>query len=122
MKEWEYRREFLYSGSGVVNYGPKHEQNIRRRLAEEAVNLTPEWTSACGVHDRTQDRRDTGDRAQLRAEIDACVAHLYGLTRDDFAYILDTFPVLKRKEEQAFGEFMSKRKCLEEYDRIGLIL
>ncbi|MFZ3254245.1 MAG: hypothetical protein WA133_08200, partial [Syntrophales bacterium] len=59
---------------------------------------------------------------QLRAEIDACVAHLYGLTRDDFAYILDTFPVLKRKEEQAFGEFMSKRKCLEEYDRIATIL
>lgn len=72
----------------------------------------------CGVHDRLSDRRDTGDRAQLRAEIDAYVAHLYGLSRDDFAYILDTFPVLKKKEKKAFGEFMSKRKCLEEYDRI----
>ena len=60
--------------------------------------------------------------SQLRAEIDAHVAHLYGLSRDDFSYILDTFPVLKRKEEAAFGEFMSKRKCLEEYDRIGSIL
>jgi hypothetical protein len=105
-----------------TSYSPKHEQDIRRRLAEEAANLTPEWTPACGVHNRTQDRRDTGNRAQLRAEIDACVAHLYGLTRDEFAYILDTFPVLKRKEEQAFGEFMSKRKCLEEYDRIVTIL
>jgi len=84
--------------------------------------LTPEWTPASGVHDRTVDRRDTGDRAQLRAEIDAYIAHLYDLSRDDFAYILDTFPVLKRKEEQAFGEFMSKRKCLEEYDRIATIL
>jgi hypothetical protein len=74
------------------------------------------------VHDRLPDRRDTGDRAQLRAEIDAYVAHLYGLSRDDFAYILDTFPVLKKKEEKAFGEFMSKRKCIEEYDRIGKIL
>ena len=74
------------------------------------------------MHDRLPYRRDTGDRAQLRAEIDAYVAHLYGLSRDDFAYILGTFPVLKRKEEQAFGEFMSKRKCLEEYERIVTIL
>lgn len=109
-------------GTKSDSYGPQHEQSIRHRLAEEAVKLTPEWTPACGVHDRTPDRRDTGDRAQLRAEIDAYVAHLYGLTRDEFAYILDTFPVLKRKEQQAFGEFMSKRKCLEEYDRIGSTL
>ncbi len=53
------------------------------------------------------------DCAKLRAEIDAYVAHLYGLSWDDFACILDTFPVLKKKEEKAFGEFMSKRKCLE---------
>jgi len=50
------------------------------------------------------------------------VAHLYGLNREEFAYILDTFPVLKRKEEQAFGEYMSKRKCLEEYDRLEAFL
>jgi len=50
------------------------------------------------------------------------VAHLYGLSREDFAYILDTFPVLRKKEKKAFGEFMSKRKCLEEYDRIGKVL
>jgi len=36
--------------------------------------------------------------------------------------ILDTFPVLKKKEEKAFGEFMSKHKCLEEYDRIGRVM
>ena len=105
-----------------MDYGPRHEQDIRRCLADEAANLTPEWSPACGVHARIPDRRDTGNRAQLQAEIDAYVAHLYGLTHDDFSYILDTFPVLKRKEEQAFGEFMSKRKCLEEYDRIALIL
>jgi hypothetical protein len=50
------------------------------------------------------------------------VAHLYGLSRDDFAYILDAFPVLRRKEEAAFGELMSRRKCIEEYVRIGKVL
>jgi hypothetical protein len=121
-ESWQTSEYCYPSSAPLYNYGPIHEQDIRRRLAEEAANLTPEWTPACGVHNRTQDRRDTGNRAQLRAEIDACVAHLYGLTRDEFAYILDTLPVLKRKEEQAFGEFMSKRKCLEEYDRIATIL
>jgi len=121
--EWNSREYWYPDGdNSITTYGPKHEQEIRRCLADEAANLAPEWSPACGLHDRTPDRRDTGDRAQLRAEIDAYVAHLYGLTRDEFAYILDTFPVLKRKEEQAFGEFMSKRKCLEEYDRIATIL
>jgi hypothetical protein len=104
------------------DYGPVHERQIRRRLAESASYLMPQWEPHCCVHDRLSDRRDTGDRARLRAEIDAYVAHLYGLSHDDFAYILHKFPVLRRKEEAAFGEFMSKRKCLEEYDKIGEIL
>lgn len=115
--------EFWYpSAAPIDSYGPAHEQEIRKRLRDEAASLTTEWGPHCGVHDRLPDRRDTGDRAQLRAEIDAYVAHLYGLSRDDFAYILDTFPVLKNKEKKAFGEFMSKRKCLEEFDRIGKVL
>jgi len=115
--------EFWYPELAPIdNYGPAHEREIRYCLRDKAKLLTPEWGQHCGVHDRMPDRRDTGDRAQLRAEIDAYVAHLYGISRDDFAYILDTFPVLKRKEEKAFGEFMSKRKCLEEYDRIGITL
>jgi len=119
---WQFPDFWYPSSVSIDTYGPAHEQEIRRRLRDEAKNLTPEWGPHCGVHDRLPDRRDTGDRAQLRAEIDAYVAHLYGLSRDDFAYILDTFPVLKKKEKKAFGEFMSKRKCLEEYDRVKTIM
>jgi len=120
--EWQLPDFWYPSSAPIDTYGPAHEQEIRRRLRDEASKLTPEWGPHWGVHDRLPDRRDTGDRAQLRAEIDAYVAHLYGLLRDDFAYILDTFPVLKKKEKKAFGEFMSKRKCLEEYDRIKIIM
>jgi len=98
-------------------YGPAHEQALRERLAESYAVLSAEWSPACALHDRTPERRDTGDRAQTRAELDALVAHLYGLTRDEFAYILNTFPVLRRKEQAAFGEFQSKRKALEEFER-----
>jgi Eco57I restriction-modification methylase len=98
-------------------YGPAHEQALRERLFTSAAALTADWTPACGLHDRKPDRRDDGDRAQTRAELDALIAHLYGLTKAEFAYILDTFPVLRKKEVKAFGEYQSKRKALEEYDR-----
>ena len=34
------------------------------------------------------------ERAQLRAELDALVAHLYGLTETEFIHILSTFPLV----------------------------
>jgi hypothetical protein len=122
-QEWELP-DFWYPDSGrrINSYGPRHERDIRQKILEGAKNLSKKWDSLCGIHDRTPDRRDTGDRAQLRAEIDAYVAHLYGLSREDFAYILETFTVLRRNEEKAFGEYMSKRKCLEEFDRLATIL
>lgn len=117
-------KSFWYSTDveSLTSYGPMHEQKIRIRIANEVKYFNENWHREYGLYDKNQDQRDTGDRAQLRAEIDAYVAHLYGLTRDKFSYILDTFPVLKRKEKETFGEYMSKRKCLEEYDRVATIL
>lgn len=37
------------------------------------------------------------------------IPHLYGLICEDFAYILDTFSVLRRKDLAAYGEYQSKR-------------
>jgi hypothetical protein len=34
------------------------------------------------------------ERQKLRAELDAIIAHLYGLTDEEFAYILTTFPLV----------------------------
>ena len=61
-------------------------------------------------------------RAQLRAETDTYVAHLYRLTRPELEFVLESFTGVRKKETKVFGEFMSKRKCLEEYDRIGTVL
>jgi hypothetical protein len=47
---------------------------------------------------------DPRERAQLRAEIDALVADLYGLSEEDFAYILTTFPLLDRDQPPLPGE------------------
>ena len=57
-------------------------------------------------------------RFQLRCEIDAAFFHLYGLSRDDAAWILDTFPVLARSEAREYGEYRTKRIVLETYDAL----
>ena len=41
---------------------------------------------------------------------------LYGIERDDVDYILDTFPIVRRNDEQRFGEYRTKRLILERYD------
>lgn len=78
-------------------------------------------------------------RAQLRAELDAFYAQLYGLNRDELRYILDpadapfgpggallgrdypseTFRGLKVKEERAFGEYRTRRLVLEAWDGLA---
>jgi hypothetical protein len=37
---------------------------------------------------------DATGRAQLRAELDGLIAHLYGLTEEEFVHILSTFPLV----------------------------
>jgi hypothetical protein len=58
-------------------------------------------------------------RRQIRAEIDASCLHLYGLGRNEADYIMETFHVLRRKEEATYGEYLSKRLVLERYDAIA---
>jgi hypothetical protein len=69
-------------------------------------------------------------RAQLRAELDACFARLYGLSRDDLRYILDpadplgpdypseTFRVLKDRELRDHGEYRTQRLVLGAFDKL----
>ena len=52
----------------------------------------------------------------LRAELDAAIFHLYGVSREDTDYILDTFPIVRRKDEAQYGEYRTKRLILEIYD------
>ena len=62
---------------------------------------------------------DPQRRFRLQSEIDAAFFHLYGISRDDTAYILDTFPVLKRSETREHGEYRTKRVVLETYDALA---
>ncbi|WP_259453848.1 Eco57I restriction-modification methylase domain-containing protein [Streptomyces ginkgonis] len=66
---------------------------------------------------------DENRRAQLRGELDAYFFHLYGISRDDTDYILESFQSesggLKNNEIAKFGEYRTKRLVLAEYDRMA---
>lgn len=64
-------------------------------------------------------RWDPDRRALLRAELDAAFFHLYGISRDDADFILSTFPIVRRNDEKAFGEFRTRRLILERYDALA---
>lgn len=69
------------------------------------------------------------ERLQLRCELDAYIARMYGLTREELHYILDpadamndptfpsvTFPGLKNKELKLYGEYRTQRLVLKAFD------
>lgn len=62
---------------------------------------------------------DGDRRLMLRTEVDALVFHIYGINRDDTDYILDTFTIVKRKDEDRYGDYRTKRLILEAYDRMA---
>ncbi len=55
----------------------------------------------------------------MNIELDAAFFHLYGLNRDDTAYIMDTFPIVRKNDEKAHGEYRTKRVILEIYDEMA---
>ena len=90
--------------------------------------MPPRWSASVRKGIGYGGRVPPGRRAQLRAELDAYYARLYGLTRDELRYILDpkevhgeefpgeTFRVLKEKEVRLYGEYRTSRLVLEAWD------
>lgn len=71
------------------------------------------------LRDHTEGVIDKSQRAQLRAELDGMIAHLYGLAEQEFAYILSTFPVIEQPaKDAALEEFRkeTRRVMLDEHE------
>jgi hypothetical protein len=82
-------------------------------------------------------RYDPERRFEIRCELDAAFFHLYLGTpeewsrtaspellkalptpRDAVAYIMETFPIVKRKDEEAHGSYRTKERILALYDEL----
>ena len=51
---------------------------------------------------------DAEDRRHRMARLDAVFFHLYGVSKEDVAYILDTFPIVREDDLRAFGKYRTK--------------
>ena len=77
------------------------------RVVSRAARLictTPEFDDLAkdvGLGSHKAGATDPAERARLRAELDGLVAHLYGLTEEEFAHILATFPVVEASVKDA---------------------
>ena len=82
------------------------------------------------AHDMAPFARDLGyhgppfiwnqeERRHLRARLDALYFHLYGLSKEDAAYILDTFPIVRRHDKAAFGTYRTKHMVLAYYNALA---
>ena len=83
---------------------PGEGHPVRGRVVEVAGRLAAvderfaEWAAAVGVPVGSANDHET--KADLVAELDACVAHLYGLDEDDLAVLYSTFDA-KRPDRYA---------------------
>ncbi len=80
-------------------------------------DLTP-FACECG-YDGPPFRWDEERRFLIRCELDAAYFHLYGIERDDVDYIMDTFPIVKRKDEATYGSYLTKETIMAIYDQMN---
>ncbi|MBL7496146.1 N-6 DNA methylase [Frankia sp. CNm7] len=97
---------------------------LRDWIAERVLELSyTSWDMAPYADDLHDDgppfRWDPERRAQIRAELDAAYLHLYGLNRAEAEHVLDSFFVLRKNEEKAFGTFRTRTLVLAAYDAMA---
>jgi len=80
------------------------------RLSYTAHDLAP-FARDLG-YDGQPFKWDENDRRHRLARLDALFFHLYGIARDDAAYILDTFPIVREHDEKAFKCYLTKNLVL----------
>jgi hypothetical protein len=65
-----------------------------------------------GMKSHKEGATDPAERAGLRAELDGKIAHLYGLSEEEFTHILSTFPLVEQSVKdaalEAYREFAPK--------------
>ena len=83
------------------------KSEIYGTLIEYSAKLictTPEYdelAKEAGLQGYQEGVTGLAERVKLRAEIDGLVAHLYGLTEEEFAHILTTFPLVEESVKTA---------------------
>jgi len=85
------------------------------RLTCTTSDFSSLWTDVMSnPWDETKGATDPAERQCLRDELDALVAHLYGLSREEYAHVLGTFPLVFPDDDAGRARM---EVVLEVYDR-----
>ncbi|MGH7929739.1 MAG: Eco57I restriction-modification methylase domain-containing protein, partial [Candidatus Binatia bacterium] len=110
----------VHTGPALWNRGTQLRDWVADRVLEMCFTA---WDMVSFAEDIGDDgapfKWEIGRRALLRAELDAAIFHLYGVDMDEVEHIMGTFPIVKRKDEEKYGECRTKRLILEVYDRMA---
>ena len=121
------------AGFGLLNFAA----NVLE-LSATADDMAPFSRDLWPEGDGAVFRYDPARRFEIRCELDAAFFHLYLGTldewrrtaspallaalptpRDAVAYIMDSFPIVRRKDEEAHGRYRTKERILDLYDRLA---
>ena len=94
-------------------------KTLDSRVSENAEKLSLTSNSVAAQFSKEAHRWNAEKRHGLDIEIDALVAHAYGLTRAQYDLVLDSFEVLARVQTKEFGSYKFKEDCLEAYRKLG---
>jgi hypothetical protein len=98
--------------------------NLKSWILSRVLELTytawdlQAFAQDCG-YDSAPLQWDEERRFLLRCELDASYFHLYSLQRDDVAFVMETFAIIKRKDEQKYGSYRTKDTILRIYDALA---
>jgi len=138
---FDYITRQKVAGTHITQFVLKQVPTLSPRVYQEPVAWLHQYSLAEWIRhlvlelcfttwDMESFARDLGDRGApfhwdeerrltLRAELDAAYFHLYGVVRGDVDYIMETFPIVRRKDMGRYGEFRTKRLILERYDAMA---
>lgn len=94
--------------------------NILKEIKERVLKLSytatdlSEFGETFGLNEPFQ--WDEKERFRLQCELDAIYAHIYGLEKEEIDYILETFPIIKRKDKEKYDSYCTKETILQLYD------
>ncbi|EKD69020.1 MAG: hypothetical protein ACD_47C00306G0001, partial [uncultured bacterium] len=101
-----------------------HSQTIADWICQRVLELTytaydlKPFALDCG-YDGPPFKWDEERRFLIRCELDAAYFHLYEISRDEVDYIMDTFPITQRKDQDKYGCFRTKKVILEIFDEMA---
>jgi hypothetical protein len=95
-------QDSLWSESSILDWITERNEHLHLSLGAEG------WIDS-----------NSEEGFHIRCELDAGYFHLYGMSRDDVEYVMESFPIVKKKDMAKFGEYRTKEKILYEFNRLA---